>query len=65
MKAQASGTITAAPVAEGSLVDKDTLLCGLDVEGATAKAREAIEKAGGSVKIVGAAAKAAEEKTAG
>lgn len=41
VKAQAAGTITAAPVAEGSLVDKDTLLCGLDVEGATAKVREA------------------------
>lgn len=40
VKAQAAGTITAAPVAEGSLVDKDALLCGLDVEGATAKVRE-------------------------
>ncbi len=35
-----------------------------EVEGVSGTAREAIEKAGGSVKIIGAAAKAAEEKTA-
>lgn len=41
VKAQTAGTITAAPVSEGTLVDKDALLCGLDVDGATAKVREA------------------------
>jgi large subunit ribosomal protein L15 len=35
-----------------------------EVEGASAPARAAIEKAGGKITIVGAAAKAAEEKTA-
>jgi membrane fusion protein, multidrug efflux system len=41
VKSQSSGTVTTAPVPEGTLVDKDTLLCGLDVEGANAKVREA------------------------
>lgn len=41
VKSEASGTVTAAPVAEGTVVEKDTLLCGLDVDGATAKVREA------------------------
>lgn len=41
VKAQVAGTLTAAPVAEGAVVEKDALLCGLDVEGASAKVREA------------------------
>lgn len=41
VKSQASGSVASAPVAEGALVDKDALLCGLDVEGASAKVREA------------------------
>jgi len=41
VKAQSAGTVTSAPVAEGAVVDKDELLCGLDVDGASAKVREA------------------------
>jgi multidrug efflux system membrane fusion protein len=41
VKAQVAGAVTAAPVAEGAIVNKDDLLCGLDVEGASAKVREA------------------------
>ncbi|HOZ27594.1 MAG TPA: efflux RND transporter periplasmic adaptor subunit [Hyphomonadaceae bacterium] len=41
VKSQSAGTVTSAPVTEGTLVDKDTLLCGLDVDGASAKVREA------------------------
>lgn len=41
VKSQSAGTVTAAPVSEGALVEKDALLCGLDVDGASAKVREA------------------------
>lgn len=41
VKSESAGTVTTAPVSEGALVEKDALLCGLDVEGASAKVREA------------------------
>ena len=37
VKSQSAGTVTQAPVTEGMLVEKDALLCGLDVDGASAK----------------------------
>jgi len=46
VKSEAAGTVTTAPVTEGTLVEKDTLLCGLDVEGASAKVREALTNQG-------------------
>ena len=41
VKAETSGTITAAPAVEGAVVEKGELLCGLDVQGKNAKVREA------------------------
>jgi membrane fusion protein, multidrug efflux system len=41
VKAESSGTITAAPAAEGSVVEKGAILCALDVQGRSAKVREA------------------------
>lgn len=41
VKAGSPGTVTSAPVAEGTIVEKGAMLCGLDVEGAGAKLREA------------------------
>jgi multidrug efflux system membrane fusion protein len=41
VKAETSGTITAAPAVEGTVVEKGALLCGLDVQGKAAKLREA------------------------
>ncbi len=41
VKAETSGTITQAPGAEGSIIDKGALLCGLDVQGKNARVREA------------------------
>jgi membrane fusion protein, multidrug efflux system len=41
VKAETTGTITAAPAVEGSIVDRGELLCGLDMQGRDAKVREA------------------------
>lgn len=41
VKSQLAGTVTSAPVAEGAVVEKGDLLCGLDVDGASARVREA------------------------
>jgi len=41
VKAETSGTITAAPAVEGTVVERGDLLCGLDVQGKGAKVREA------------------------
>jgi multidrug efflux system membrane fusion protein len=57
VKSQAAGTITTAPVSEGAIVEKDALLCGLDVEGASAKVREAEAGMSGKKQAYDAAAK--------
>ena len=41
LKAEASGTINAAPAVEGTVVEKGALLCGMDVAGRAAKVRVA------------------------
>jgi multidrug efflux system membrane fusion protein len=41
VKSEATGTVTAAPVAEGKVVERGEVLCALDVQGKGAKVREA------------------------
>jgi multidrug efflux system membrane fusion protein len=41
VKSQSSGTVTTAPAAEGSVVEDKGLLCGLDMEGRSARVRVA------------------------
>jgi multidrug efflux system membrane fusion protein len=41
VKAETTGTISTAPAVEGSVVEKGALLCGLDIQGRGARAREA------------------------
>jgi multidrug efflux system membrane fusion protein len=41
VKAETTGTISAAPAVEGTIVDKGVLLCGFDVEGRNARVRVA------------------------
>ena len=41
VKAETNGTITQAPAEEGKIVEKGALLCGLDLQGRSARVREA------------------------
>lgn len=56
VKANASGTITSTPAVEGAVVEKDALLCGMDLDGANAKVREAEAQMAGKRQAYNAAA---------